>query len=187
MNQDDVIKTLLDDRSALAGLVWSIVRDFHTTEDICQDTIIRATRHVEEFESPEHLINWSRKVARNLAVDQVRASKNRAMVLDADVLDKLERVSATSERVSTDDVRTALSACLDELTGRARHMIDYRYKDGKTVQQIAEMMELRLESAYQAFYRTHKKLGDCIETRLKVEGGSPHSLSSDAATEYEMH
>jgi len=173
MNQDAVLRVLLEERPSLTAFAWSILRDYHAAEDIYQDTIIRATHHTGEFDSRDHLLNWSRKVARNLAVDRARRADARTLILDNDVLDRLEQTATETSGTTPDALRAALADCLDQLTDRARRMIEYRYNEGKSVAQIAAIFQRKPESIYQAFYRTHQKLAECIQQRLGFDRPSP--------------
>lgn len=42
MNENDIVRAILHARIRLSAIIWSIVRDTHTAEDILQEVVLKA-------------------------------------------------------------------------------------------------------------------------------------------------
>ena len=109
LRPDIAVDRLLADRSKLLAYIWSIVRDFHATEDVFQEVVVAAMSHAEEIKDTEHLLSWARQAARFRGIDWLRRQKRQPLLLDDDVLDLLEgqwnRFDAVPPHAWTDAVR----------------------------------------------------------------------------------
>jgi RNA polymerase sigma-70 factor, ECF subfamily len=174
LQPDIVVDRLLADRSKLLAFIWSIVRDFHATEDIFQEVVVAAMSHAGDIQNTEHLLSWARQAARFKGIDWVRSQKRQPFLLDGDVLDLLEgqwsRLDSVSPLVWTDAVRD----CVRKLTDYARQLITLRYVEGLAGREVARRLGRTPRAVYVALGRTYRQLQDCIQGRL---AGAPDENS----------
>ncbi|QDU92420.1 sigma-70 family RNA polymerase sigma factor [Lignipirellula cremea] len=167
MNQETLLKTLLDARLRLSAGMWPVLRDTHAIEDIFQVTLLRAVHEAESFQDEEHAIAWARVTARRLAIDHLRKHQVRARVIDESSLDLLDAEldrrgdSALAERLD------ALKSCVEKLPPRSRRIVDLRYHRRRAGQEIADLLEMTVDAVYQALRRIHLALRDCVERCLE--------------------
>jgi RNA polymerase sigma-70 factor (ECF subfamily) len=176
LRQDTVVDQLLADRSKLLAYIWSVVRDFHATEDIFQEVVVAAMSHAEEIKDLDHLLSWARQAARFRGIDWLRRQKRQPMLLDDDVLDLLEgqwsRFDAVSSHAWTDAVRY----CAGKLTDYARQLIGLRYVEGLTGLEVARRMGRTPRTVYVALGRTYRQLEDCIQGKLADDRGEKRNI-----------
>ena len=67
-------------------------------------------------------------------------------------------------------MRDALDHCVDLLPERSRRIIELRYKQGRRVDGIAEMLGSTANAVSGVLFRVRQILRDCIEKRV-AEGG----------------
>jgi RNA polymerase sigma-70 factor, ECF subfamily len=160
------VDRLLADRSKLLAYIWSVVRDFHATEDIFQEVVVAAMSHAEEIHDVDHLLSWARQAARFRGIDWLRRQKRQPLLLDDDVLDLLEgqwnQFDAVSPHAWTDAVRH----CVSKLTDYARQLIGLRYVEGLTGLEVAQRVSRTPRTVYVALSRTYRQLETCIQQRL---------------------
>ena len=70
---ETIAATLLAERLPLTAYFASVTRDFHLAEDDFQEISVKAVGRAAEFESPAHVLNWSRVAGRNRSIDFLRA------------------------------------------------------------------------------------------------------------------
>ncbi len=61
MNQSDILKILMPQRTKQIALAWSILRQSHLAEDAYQDMLAKVFENEDIFEGPRHLRDWSWK------------------------------------------------------------------------------------------------------------------------------
>lgn len=114
------------------GYVRSIVRDDHEAEDVTQHVFTKLMTTVVKYDDRGvPFFAWLLRLARNVAIDHVRA--NRLTPTDA-VLDPNETCRAEPER--SDDVKTALAT----LPHEQRQVVILRHLVGLTPVEIADRM-----------------------------------------------
>jgi RNA polymerase sigma-70 factor (ECF subfamily) len=163
---EDITAALLRERLALTAFIASVTRDFHLAEDIFQDVCVKAIGKKDDFESPQHVLNWARVAGRHRAIDVLRTRDGKVIGLSEEMLAALEPVWPAGEAAQGSPVMEALQKCLDRLTPNNREIVRLRYFEGRAGAQVAEATGRKLETVYQALARIHKTLADCVRQRL---------------------
>ena len=165
---EEVTKHLLREQVSLTAYAYSVTHNYHLAEDVFQDVCVKAVSQSEHFSSLEHLSNWFRVSSRNHAITLIRSKEGRYVGLSAEMLATLE-ADWTKANTSVDGRSDALSGCLERLSPKSRRVINMRYLENRSGDEIAAFMGTKVESAYQAITRIHKTLRDCVGQRLRAE------------------
>lgn len=150
--RDGVAVGELYDRHArvLFSLICRIVRDDGEAEDVLQDVLLRVWDKAESYDpmlgSP---MAWLVRIARNRAIDRVRARKARpathatdealpSLVADDDRTPGPERAAAQAEE------RLAVARALDQIPAEQRLLIEAAYFRGYTHSELAVQFNVPL-------------------------------------------
>ena len=110
--------------------------------------------------------SYLRLVARNLFIDQIRASGRKPVLNDLDE----KRLESKWESFAGDDGGdsrvAALKLCREELSERDRAALDLRYRDDESLEECAAKLDLGLEGFRSVIRRAKDGLRLCIEKRL---------------------
>jgi RNA polymerase sigma-70 factor (ECF subfamily) len=139
------------------------------TEAVLQEALLRvwqvAPRHTPD-DRPNSLFRLAVRIARNLAVDEVRGARL-APVPEEDI----ERAAADAEsgRLAGPDpfLRRSIEECRDKLPARPAEVLAARLSSGgaEPDQSLAERLGMRLNTFLQNFTRARKMLAECLEKR----------------------
>jgi RNA polymerase sigma-70 factor (ECF subfamily) len=154
---DELALGAIYDRHAtlVYGTVLRFVRDTHATEEIVQDTFLTAWRRSDRYRADAgSLAGWLLRIARNRAIDRLRAAARRPAVVALSA-DSVERGERELDRLASDRlggrypdgepetlatrrwagavVRTALSAMPEP----ERRALELAYDEGLTQAEIA--------------------------------------------------
>ena len=165
VTETQVVTVLMEHRQALSAAVWAVVRDSHWTEDVIQEVMVRALANRESINDAEHLIAWARRTSRNLAIDFLRRSGKRYVMLDGEALDALMAAASNQPSSQLQDRADALKACLAELPEKSQVLIKLRYRDNLNCSEIAGRISAKLDAVYQRLSRLHRNLKRCIQAR----------------------
>jgi RNA polymerase sigma-70 factor, ECF subfamily len=164
LEPNTVVDRLIADRSKLLAFIWSIVRDFHATEDIFQEVVVAAMSHAGEINDVEHLLSWARQAARFRGIDWLRSQQRQPVLLDDDVLDLLEGQWSRFDTLPASDWADAVRDCARKLTEYARQLITLRYVDGLSGIEVAQRLGRTPRAVYVALGRTYRQLEHCLQT-----------------------
>ena len=159
------------------------LRSFVTVVDVeavLQESLLRVWQVRERFERdgrPNGLLRLGIRIARNLAVSEVRRLKSRPVPED-----DLERALMMAEtydasRESDPMLRGVLAECHGMLPAKPRQALDARLagEGGKPDEDLAEALGMRLNTFLQNFTRARRMLAECLKKHgvtLEEELGS---------------
>ena len=160
------LRIVYQDTSAkLFGVCLRILKDRGEAEDVLQEVFVTVWRRAASFDpgraSP---ITWMVAIARNRAIDRLRAS---AVSRRMEPIESADAVSdpapAAVERVELAQQHQRLSRCLEELEARQASAIREAFLDGTTYEELATRMSVPLGTMKSWIRRGLLKLRTCLE------------------------
>ena len=160
------LRVVYQDTSAkLFGVCLRILKDRGEAEDVLQEVFVTVWRKAASFDpgraSP---ITWMVAIARNRAIDRLRAS---AVSRRMEPIESADAVSdpapAAVERVELAQQHQRLSRCLEELEARQASAIREAFLDGTTYEELASRMSVPLGTMKSWIRRGLLKLRTCLE------------------------
>jgi RNA polymerase sigma factor (sigma-70 family) len=160
------LRLIYQDTSAkLFGVCLRILNDRSEAEDVLQEVYVTVWRKAAAFDpgraSP---ITWMVAIARNRAIDRLRASAVSRRMEPIDAADAVsDPAPAASERVELAQQNQRLAGCLDQLEARHAAAIRAAFLDGATYEELAARMSVPLGTMKSWIRRGLLKLRACLE------------------------
>jgi RNA polymerase sigma factor (sigma-70 family) len=152
-----VQRTLAGDRDAfrlivlaqqgfLSQLVFRQTGDRHATEDLVQETFLRAFRALDRFDPRYRLSTWLARIAINVARDHGRRRSVRDCALDngPGKLASSNTESSPAEAVVEREAAEAVTNALTRLPEKQREVVVLSMWGGYTQREISRLLELPL-------------------------------------------
>jgi len=166
-------KVALGDRAALAALydatsgkLFSIclrvLKSRTEAEDALQDVYLRIWAKADRYAVTGHSpMTWLITVARNLAIDRLRAKKRNHVDLDSvgELVEK--RPGPEAESIAASEQRR-ISACFEELPADRADAVRAAYLDGETYQALADRFDVPLNTMRTWLRRSLISLKECL-------------------------
>jgi RNA polymerase sigma-70 factor (ECF subfamily) len=123
-----------------------LVDDHASAEDATQETFVRLHRGLKSYDPARPLRPWIFAVARNVAIDAVRA---RAKQRKLEALQAEQPAGRTpSDEASVTERRTLVHEALEALGPEHRAVVVLRHLHGMKVEEIAEVSDCTVRTAY---------------------------------------
>jgi RNA polymerase sigma factor (sigma-70 family) len=134
-------------------------------EAVVQESLLRVWQVAPRFEpdgNPNGLLRFGVRIARNLAVSELRRTKTRP-VEPADLEDHREVRASEPDPM----LRRAIIECRDKLPAKPREVLDARLHSAGADDDVtlAEALGMRLNTFLQNFSRARKLLAECLGKR----------------------
>lgn len=174
LEHNEIMRLLFGARMRLSAAAWTITRDSHAAEDIFQNVALKALTKDVSFEHEGALLSWATVSARREAIDWLRHRKPEVPMLGTDVLNLLDADTVAKESTSSEKGRIgALRDCIENVPGKSRRLMELRYFDGCSCDEVANQTGIGLDAVYQRLSRLHRQLRKCVEQRLdnRTEAG----------------
>ncbi len=167
LNQGDALRLLLANRTMLLAYINVITGDPTLTEDVFQEVSIVVMEKFAMVENSDGFRPWARTIARFQSLKAVNKRRANRVVLASEAIDRLDQAWEERDR---DDPRAAsvaaLERCIGKLTPRARQLVQLRYHQELSGQDIADRLRKPLNTIYVAISRIHRTLADCVRNEL---------------------
>jgi RNA polymerase sigma-70 factor (ECF subfamily) len=158
----------------LGGLLFSLARrvtgNDREAEEIVQDVFVTAWRNARTFDAHRASVTtWLTTLARNKAIDRLRAARRRlpAAAQDTEFLPETHDPAPTpAENAQSDDRRDRVAAWMSQLPANQRQAVELAFFDGLTHPEIATRLNETIGTV-----KSRIRLG-LDRLRQKMKGGA---------------
>ena len=161
--QPDFEQLVDEHQSMVFSLAWRMTGDRGLAEEVAQDVFLELDRHMERIESPEHALNWLRRVTVSRSADALRRRRIRGVDLWVEIEEK--HGVPTEEKQSP--LETRLEQLLSTLPEAQRAALVLRYQEDLTPEEIAATVDAPLATVKSNLHRGLKLLRAKATTHLK--------------------
>lgn len=160
-------KALLDrHQRAIFQIILKIVRNRDETEDLVQETFMRAFHSLATYRSEFRFSTWLYKIAANCAIDSIRKKKIEALSLDKPVethdgtveIDLPDTSYNPEETLLEKQRQVSISEAIEALPDKYREVILYRHRDDQSYEEIAQILKLPVGTVKARIFRARELL-----------------------------
>jgi RNA polymerase sigma-70 factor (ECF subfamily) len=157
------------------SLVFRMVRDRETAEDLSQETFIKVLNNLDRYSPEFKFSSWLFKIANNLTIDHLRRRRVDTISIEGapDAITS-ESAKATSiavvsggesplEELESRELGTAIERAIGKLRPEYRACIMLRHVEDKSYEEIAEIVKLPLGTVKTYIHRARHELRAALE------------------------
>jgi RNA polymerase sigma-70 factor (ECF subfamily) len=167
LSKANIVRLLVSERIKLLAYIESLSRNEHLAEDVFQEVCMLAVEKADSIQDQDHLMRWMRTVARFKTLQALSDRNERALSLDDKLISILESAWQRRDADNTSNRTDALRQCIDLLPKRGKSLIEKRYTQGFTYEQLSQETGRSTASLYVTFSRIFTALSGCINGRLR--------------------
>jgi RNA polymerase sigma-70 factor (ECF subfamily) len=124
----------------LRQFAYTLTRDRERSEDLLQETFVRALRHLDQWRPGSRLDSWLFRIAQNLWIDELRSEKSHGEVVDIATLGNLSDCDGrivTECRLVLREVRTRIA----EMPNDLQVLLRLVWVEGLSCREAAEALD----------------------------------------------
>jgi RNA polymerase sigma-70 factor (ECF subfamily) len=150
--------------SKLFGVCLRILGDREESEDVLQDVYVTIWRRADRYDPARASVTtWLSTIARNRAIDRLRARGPLARAEPVDDLPIADETPGAEHRLEAADDAVRLEGCLGELDERTRQVIRTAFFEGVTYEALAKRLDAPLGTVKSWIRRGLARLKGCLE------------------------
>jgi RNA polymerase sigma-70 factor (ECF subfamily) len=151
--------------SRLFGVCLRLLPERSEAEDVLQEVYATVWRKAGQFDaSRASAITWLAMIARNKAIDRLRAAPSSLKRAPIELIDEIaDSAPSPSAQVESADENERLRLCMEELDARRRQLIRTAFFDGATYEELAQRSGSPLGSIKSWIRRGLIQLRACLE------------------------
>ncbi|MEP7307160.1 MAG: RNA polymerase sigma factor [Acidobacteriota bacterium] len=148
---------------AVFRLAFRMTGNEQDAEDVVQESFFRAYRQLGRFESRANFGTWLYRIVANCSVDMMRARQSRHDQSRGQSLDEVASLPASTghgpERLAESaQIATQVTEALRELSALERAAFTLRHHEGRSIQEISQLLGIGTSAAKHSVFRAVKKL-----------------------------
>ena len=153
------------------GLAVGILGDRDLAEDVAQEAFVRAWRHAEAFDPGRgSAAGWLLTIARNVAIDAIRAERARPTVPVETFLLELSTDEPPEDVAVRADEMTHVQAALADLPAIHRRAVVLATFGGRTAREVGEIDRIPLGTAKTRIRDGLARLRESLRVEIDTEG-----------------
>jgi RNA polymerase sigma-70 factor, ECF subfamily len=161
-NVEQFVQMFAKFQQGIQAYILTLVPNRSDCDDLMQETSVALWRKWSEFDRQRDFFRWACGIAFIEVLRYRRHTSTQRMWFSEELLETLAVEFIDSSELL--DLRTAaLQSCLDQLDTQDRMIIETRYRDGATVQDVAHELRRPIGSLYKTVARIRERLQMCIE------------------------
>ena len=165
-------------QKSVHALVWRKIGDFHTAEDITQDTFLQAYKKLSTLKNHHQFAGWLYVIADRLCIDWSRKRRLATQSLEGTPVEEIERSSYThhaSEQRQTEVTehrQELVKKLLAKLPESERTVVTLYYLGEMTTKEIGKFLGVSVDTIKSRLRRGRKRLQEDEELMIQeVFGG----------------
>jgi RNA polymerase sigma-70 factor (ECF subfamily) len=157
------------------SLVFRMVRDRETAEDLAQDAFIKVLNHIDKYSPEFKFSSWLFKIANNVAIDWMRRKRldtvsmdgsphaTTAAEVEATTFDLAAQQESALDEMEARELGTAIERAIAKLRPEYRACIMLRHVEGRSYEEIATTLDLPLGTVKTYIHRARHELRRTLE------------------------
>lgn len=141
---EDAFEAIYEKYNKLVFLVINnIVQDKEASKELTSDTFMKMYKHISSYDIKRKFSTWLTTIARNTAINYINRDKNKNLVYDEELVNRVEASEEPSENASTIITST--------LEGIERDVVKLKIVDNFTYQEISEILNISVSEVFRKY------------------------------------
>ncbi len=159
----DFLKLMTSHEVRLRSFALSLVPHWADADEVLQQAYLAMWQKFGTFEPGTSFFSWAARFVHLTVLDfRKRQRRSRNVVqfgVEFSEIVAQETAAAAEELAARERV---LSECMKKLTQKQRDLLDQRYRDNRSGEEMAKSAGTTADAVYQALARIRKALFDCV-------------------------
>lgn len=139
-----------------------ILKDWEEAVDVAQEVFIKAMREPRFFDPDFKMKAWLYRVTSNLCFNLVRDRRRRNVILETQVLPRLDEEAVQPDSVFHGERQERILAAMDALSEAHREILMLRYYSDLSYAEISDTLGIKLGTVMSRLSRAKEALLECL-------------------------
>jgi len=158
--------------NTVLGLAYNYLGNFHTAEDIAQETFVQAFQSISGLRDGNRFKVWLLRIARNKCIDHIRRNpRHLSMDQDRELQQEvsLKAIAAIPQEEPEDFSEANLLTALNSLRADYREIFVMKHIDNLSYKEISELLDMSVSAVGEKLYRVRSMIRERLS---EIKSGS---------------
>ncbi|MCW4451683.1 sigma-70 family RNA polymerase sigma factor [Kaistella sp. BT6-1-3] len=177
IKEEEIIRLMSGEKSREKGvrlmmdayqsrLYWHIRRiivDHDLSQDVLQETFIKAYQNFHQFKQDSQLYTWLYRIATNESLQQLNKMK-KMQKLDEDAEYLLQNLVADNVSAEADEIQVLLQKAIHSLPEKQKLVFNMRYYEDLPYEEISKILDMSVGTLKTNYHYAKQKVEDYIKS-----------------------
>lgn len=191
----DAFRVLVERHSRnIFRVVYRMTGNQQDAEELVQETFLRAYKSLERFELRANFSTWVYRIAVNRTLDFLNARKTQMQnkdsyqIVDNPDAEEGNQIQLPASTPGPDrlllsvEMKSKIAGALDLLTAAERVAFTMRHMEGRTIEEISQVLDLKVSAAKNSVFRAVQKLRQQLEPYANADSPTRSARWGGSAT-----
>lgn len=164
-DRDALITLLREIESHIYSTAYYILGNEQDAMDASQEALIRIYTKIHLYEEKAQFKTWAQRIVTNICIDKFRRSRPTVSIEEHNMVFSAE--SSVEDTVVSSDVAKEIHAAIEQLPEQHRAVIVLRYIQDFSYNEIADSLDLPLNTVKSYLYRARQQLQSLLQEYQK--------------------
>ena len=145
-------------KDKLFRLALRITLNREEAEDIVQDTLMKLWNQRDEWSAIQNMETYSMTICRNLSLDAIEKKERQNISLDETAHDRPDTSRTQDEELMKQQQLNTVMRIIGQLPEKQRTIMQLRDIEGKSYQEIADIMSINVSDVKVNLFRARQKV-----------------------------
>jgi RNA polymerase sigma-70 factor (ECF subfamily) len=170
-----IVQLLTRHQLVIHGYALAITADHQLAEDVYQEVAAVVAGDPDGLPPDDEVLPWLREVTRRKALELARRARRGGGLLSVETVELLAGAFEVDEDAR--GMREALARCVEQLAESHRSILEGRYRENLSAQEIAERASRSVQAVYAVLKRVRRALLRCMRASL-ADGDGLQEMTS---------
>ncbi|MCB9170643.1 MAG: sigma-70 family RNA polymerase sigma factor [Flavobacteriales bacterium] len=151
----------------LYAFIRRMVTDHDETQDVLQNTFIKAWNGLDNFRADSQLFSWLYRIAYNESITHLKRMRRGLFVSEDAVIERLTTTLDSSEHFSGDAIQRKLQTAVMRLPDKQRAVFNMKYFDEMKYEEISAVTGTSVGALKASYHIAVKKLERWLTDQTK--------------------
>ncbi len=140
-----------------------IVIDHEDTDDVLQNTLLKAWKNIDRFRAESAIKTWLYRIATNEALTFLSRKKKASFQGLSDIQNDLRHSLSQGRYIDGDEIQLKLQNAIIRLPERQKMVFNMRYYDEMKYDEIAAILEVSVGALKASYHHAVKKIEEFLK------------------------
>ncbi len=149
--------------SRLFRMAYRLMNNREEAEDVVQEVYVKLWNMRQDLKNIKSIEALAVRITRNLCLDQLRRRKLNQEALAGERIEPPGRASTPEEEVERNEEIDLIHSLIASLPEPQRSLVHLRHLEGKEYEEIAEMVNMKVNAIRVSISRARKQMREMLE------------------------
>lgn len=162
-----LIQLLKEVETPLYRTAFYMLKNEQDALDATQEALIKIYKNIHTFELKAKFLTWSQRIVTNVCIDKCRQYKESISVEEHEYVLNQFSSNHVEEEIEKNILASDLRKAINQLADKYRAVIIMRYIQDLSYKEIAEVLDLPLNTVKSYLFRARRQLQEILQAEKK--------------------